>query len=255
MMKIISISNQKGGVGKTTTTVNLSAAVSMSGKKVLVIDLDPQGNTTSGLGFNKKEIDKSAYDLIQNECSAKEVILKTEFDNLSLIPSHINLAALDSGLSLFSGKEAKLRNQISGIKKDYDCIFIDCPPSLGIITINAFCASDSVIIPIQCEYYALEGLAQLINTIKVIKRHHNPTFEIEGILMTMCDTRLKLTRQVMDEVKKNFPGKVFESVIPRSVKMSEAPGFGKPGVYFDKSNRASKAYMSLSEEILNTLDK
>lgn len=251
MVKIISVSNQKGGVGKTTTTVNLSAAVSMSGKKVLVIDLDPQGNTTSGLGFNKKEVNKSAYDFIQNDASAKEVILKTEFDNLYLIPSHINLAALDSGLSLFSGKESKLRNQIAGIKKDYDYIFIDCPPSLGIITINAFCASNSVIIPIQCEYYALEGLAQLINTIKVIKRHHNPSFEIEGILMTMCDTRLKLTKQVMEEVKKNFPGKVFESVIPRSVKMSEAPGFGKPGIYFDKSNRASKAYISLSEEIMN----
>lgn len=254
-MKIISISNQKGGVGKTTTTVNLSAAAGMKGRKVLVIDLDPQGNTTSGLGFNKKSIDKSAYNLIQNECSADEVILKTEFDNLALIPSHINLAALDSGLSLFSGKEAKLRNQISSIRKNYDYIFIDCPPSLGILTINAFCASDSVIIPIQCEYYALEGLAQLINTIKVIKRHHNPTFEIEGILMTMCDTRLKLTKQVIDEVKKNFPDKVFESIIPRSVKMSESPGFGKPGVYFDKSNRASKAYMNLFEEIMNTLNK
>lgn len=250
MARIISISNQKGGVGKTTTAVNLSAAISMGGKKVLIIDLDPQGNTTSGLGFNKREVNKSAYDLIQNESSAREVIVETEFKNLYLIPSHINLAALDSGLSLFSGKESKLKSQISCVKKDYDYIFIDCPPSLGIITVNAFCASDSVIIPIQCEYYALEGLSQLINTIKVIKRHHNPSFEIEGILMTMCDIRLKLTKQVIEEVNKGFPGKVFECIVPRSVKVSEAPGFGKPGVYFDKSNKASKAYMSLAEEIM-----
>lgn len=251
MAKIISVSNQKGGVGKTTTSINLSASMSKIGKNVLVIDLDPQGNATSGLGIDKKSVKKSAYDLLQGEASFNDVVQKTEFDNLYMIPSHINLAALDSGMSLFSGKESKLRNKISSVKKDFDYIVIDCPPSLGIITINAFCASNSVIIPIQCEYYALEGLSQLINTIKVVKRHHNPDFEIEGILMTMCDTRLNLTKQVMEEVKKNFSGKVFSSVIPRSVKLAEAPGFGKPGVYFDKSNRASKAYISLAEEIMN----
>ncbi len=249
-MRIISISNQKGGVGKTTTTVNLSSAVAMKGKKVLLIDLDPQGNATSGLGFSKKDIENSSYNVLKNEISAEEVIIHTDFQNLDLMPSHINLAALDSGLSLFSGKEIMLRNQMNSLKGKYDYVFIDCPPSLGIITINAFCASGSVIIPIQCEYYALEGLSQLINTIKVVKRHHNPALDIESVLFTMCDTRLKLTKQVMEEVSKSFPNKVFKSVIPRSVKMSEAPGFGKPGIYFDKSNKASKAYMDLSLEIL-----
>ena len=250
MAKIISVSNQKGGVGKTTTSINLAASMSKSGKNVLIIDLDPQGNATSGLGIDKKSVEKSAYDLLKDQADLGEVIKKTEFDNLYLIPSHINLAALDSGISLFSGKENRLRNKISSAKKDFDYIIVDCPPSLGIITINAFCASDSVIIPIQCEYYALEGLSQLINTIKVVKRHHNPEFEIEGILMTMCDTRLNLTKQVMAEVEKSFAGKVFKSVIPRSVKLAEAPGFGKPGVYFDKSNRASKAYISLAQEVM-----
>ena len=190
MGKIISISNQKGGVGKTTTTVNLAASLGAAGKKVLVIDLDPQGNTTSGLGFNKKEVEKSSYDVLEKDISPEEATLKTKFKNLSLIPSHINLAAADAGISLFSGKESKLKNKILDLKKVYDFILIDCPPSLGIITINAFCASDSILIPIQCEYYALEGLSQLINTVKVVKRHHNADLNIEGILMTMCDTRL-----------------------------------------------------------------
>ena len=196
MGKIISISNQKGGVGKTTTTVNLAASLGAAGKKVLVIDLDPQGNTTSGLGFNKKEVEKSSYDVLEKDISPEEATLKTKFKNLSLIPSHINLAAADAGISLFSGKESKLKNKILDLKKVYDFILIDCPPSLGIITINAFCASDSILIPIQCEYYALEGLSQLINTVKVVKRHHNADLNIEGILMTMCDTRLNLTKQV-----------------------------------------------------------
>ncbi len=250
MGKIISISNQKGGVGKTTTTVNLAASLGDSGKKVLVIDLDPQGNTTSGLGFNKKEVEKSSYDVLEKDVSAEEATLKTEFKNLSLIPSHINLAAADAGISLFSGKETKLKNKILDLKKVYDFILIDCPPSLGIITINAFCASDSILIPIQCEYYALEGLSQLINTIKVVKRHHNADLDIEGILMTMCDTRLNLTKQVMVEVKNNFSDKVFKTTIPRSVKLSEAPGFGKPVMYFSKFNKGNWAYKALAKEII-----
>ena len=250
MGKIISISNQKGGVGKTTTTVNLAASLGDSGKKVLVIDLDPQGNTTSGLGFNKKEVEKSSYDVLEKDISAEEATLKTEFKNLSLIPSHINLAAADAGISLFSGKETKLKNKILDLKKVYDFILIDCPPSLGIITINAFCASDSILIPIQCEFYALEGLSQLINTIKVVKRHHNADLDIEGILMTMCDTRLNLTKQVMAEVKNNFSDKVFKTTIPRSVKLSEAPGFGKPVMYFSKFNKGNWAYKALAKEII-----
>lgn len=250
MGKIISISNQKGGVGKTTTTVNLAASLGAAGKKVLIIDLDPQGNTTSGLGFNKKEVEKSSYDVLEKDVSPEEATLKTEFKNLSLIPSHINLAAADAGISLFSGKESKLKNKIFELKKVYDFILIDCPPSLGIITINAFCASDSILIPIQCEYYALEGLSQLINTIKVVKRHHNSDLDIEGILMTMCDTRLNLTKQVMAEVKNNFPDKVFKTTIPRSVKLSEAPGFGKPVMYFSKFNKGNWAYKSLAKEII-----
>ncbi len=255
MGKIISISNQKGGVGKTTTTVNLAASLGASGKKVLIIDSDPQGNTTSGLGFNKKELPKSAYDVLEKDTSAEEATIITEFKNLNLIPSHINLASADAGISLFSGKESKLKNKISYLRNLYDYIIIDCPPSLGIITINAFCASDSILIPIQCEYYALEGLSQLINTIKVVKRHHNTTLDIEGILMTMCDLRLNLTHQVMEEVKRNFPGKVFKTTIPRTVKLSEAPGFGKPIMYFSKLNKGNWAYKSLAKEIIKNNSK
>ncbi len=255
MGKIISISNQKGGVGKTTTTVNLAASLGASGKKVLIIDSDPQGNTTSGLGFNKKELKKSAYDVLENDTSADEATIITEFKNLNLIPSHINLASADAGISLFSGKESKLKNKISHLRNSYDYIIIDCPPSLGIITINAFCASDSILIPIQCEYYALEGLSQLINTIKVVKRHHNSALDIEGILMTMCDLRLNLTHQVMEEVKKNFPGKVFKTTIPRTVKLSEAPGFGKPVMYFSRLNKGNWAYKSLAKEIVKNNSK
>ena len=255
MGKIISISNQKGGVGKTTTTVNLAASLGASGKKILIIDSDPQGNTTSGLGFNKKELKKSAYDVLENDTSADEATIITEFKNLNLIPSHINLASADAGISLFSGKESKLKNKISHLRNSYDYIIIDCPPSLGIITINAFCASDSILIPIQCEYYALEGLSQLINTIKVVKRHHNSALDIEGILMTMCDLRLNLTHQVMEEVKKNFPGKVFKTTIPRTVKLSEAPGFGKPVMYFSRLNKGNWAYKSLAKEIVKNNSK
>lgn len=255
MGKIISISNQKGGVGKTTTTVNLAASLGASGKKVLIIDSDPQGNTTSGLGFNKKELKKSAYDVLENDTTPEEATIITEFKNLNLIPSHINLASADAGISLFSGKESKLKNKISHLRNSYDYIIIDCPPSLGIITINAFCASDSILIPIQCEYYALEGLSQLINTIKVVKRHHNSALDIEGILMTMCDLRLNLTHQVMEEVKKSFPGKVFKTTIPRTVKLSEAPGFGKPVMYFSKLNKGNWAYKSLAKEIVKNNNK
>ncbi len=250
MAKIISLSNQKGGVGKTTTAVNVAAAMGLLGKKTLIIDLDPQGNTISGLGFDKRNIKRSTYDVLDGDTEPEEITQKTEFDNLSLMPSNINLAGLDAGINLFSGKEARLKNKISNFKNNYDYIFIDCPPSLGIITINALCASNSVLVPIQGEYYALEGLSQLMNTIKLMKRHHNAELDIEGILMTMFDSRLNLTKQVMEEVKKNFPNKVFETVIPRTVRISEATSFGKPVVFFDKFNKGSLAYMNLAKEIL-----
>lgn len=250
MGKIIAISNQKGGVGKTTTAVNMSAAIGALGKKTLIIDLDPQGNTTSGLGINKKELKISAYDVLEKDNSAEEATIEVPFKNLSLIPSHINLASADAGISLFSGKESKLKHKIAHLKNEYDYIIIDCPPSLGIITINAFCAADSVLIPIQCEYYALEGLSQLINTVKVVKRHHNPELDLEGILLTMCDLRLNLTKQVMEEVNKSFPGKIFKTTIPRTVKISEAPGFGKPVMYFSKLNKGTWAYKGLAKEVI-----
>ena len=250
MTKIISLSNQKGGVGKTTTAVNVAAAMGLLGKKTLIIDLDPQGNTTSGLGFDKRSVKQSTYDVLDGDATPEEITKKTDFDNLSLMPSNINLAGLDARINLFSGKEARLKNKISNFKNNYDYIFIDCPPSLGIVTINALCASDSVLVPIQGEYFALEGLSQLMNTIKIIKRHHNADLDIEGILMTMFDSRLNLTKQVMEEVKKNFPNKVFETVIPRTVRISEATSFGKPVVHFDKSNKGSLAYINLAKEIL-----
>ena len=250
MAKIISLSNQKGGVGKTTTAINIAAAMGLLGKKTLIIDLDPQGNTTSGLGFDKRSIKQSTYDLLEGDLQPEEITLETKFDSLDIMPSNINLAGLDAGINLFSGKESRLKNKLSNFKNNYDYIFIDCPPSLGIITVNALCSSNSVLIPIQGEYYALEGLSQLINTIKIIKRHHNADLDIEGIVMTMFDSRLNLTRQVMDEVKKNFPDKVFKTVIPRTVRISEATGFGKPIVYFDKSNKGSQAYTNLAKEIL-----
>ena len=250
MAKIISITNQKGGVGKTTTAVNLAASLSSKGKKVLLVDVDPQGNTTSGVGIDKREISDSSYSVLIGESTAKEAVIKTEFANLSIIPSHIDLAAAEIEISAIDKRESLLKNALGEIRGEYDYIFIDCPPSLGLITANALTATDTVLIPIQCEYYALEGLSLLMNTVRRIKRAYNERLDIEGVLLTMYDGRLNLTQQVVSEVKKFFPKKVYSTVIPRTVRLSEAPGFGMPVLYFDKNSKGSKAYDELADEII-----
>ena len=251
MSEVIVITSGKGGVGKTTTSINLSAALGILGKKVLVIDFDPQGNTTSGLGFDKRTVSKSSYDVLEKDTSAEEATLETQFKNLYLIPSHINLASADAGISLFSGKESKLKNKISHLKEIYDYIIIDCPPSLGVITLNSLCAADSVLIPIQCEYYALEGLSKLTQTIKNVKQSLNPSLKIEGILLTMYDGRTKLSGQVTEEVRKYFGATVYKTVIPRNVRLSEAPSFGQPIIAFDKNSKGAKCYKKLANEVIN----
>ena len=251
MGKVIAITNQKGGVGKTTTAINLSASMGFLDKKTLVIDVDPQGNTTSGLGFDRRSIVMSTYDVLVDGAKADEVILNTEFKNLDLMPSNIDLAAADLELMDLNDRDSRLKNIILPIIDEYDYIIIDCPPSLGLITTNALSAANSVLIPAQCEYYALEGISQLMNTVKRIKKQCNNNLEIEGVLMTMYDSRLNLTQQVVDEVKKHFSRKVFNTVIPRGVRLSEAPSFGQPILYFDKSSKGAKAYVDLANEILN----
>lgn len=250
MGKTVAIVNQKGGVGKTTSAVNLASAVGQSGKKTLLVDIDPQGNATSGLGFRKKDVQKSSYDVIVGGAPAESVIMHTKFQNLDLMPSNMNLAGAELELADMDGRTGRLKSAIAMIKENYDFIFLDCPPSLGLITINALCAVDSVIVPIQCEYYALEGLSQLMNTIRQVKRLYNPLIDIEGVLLTMYDGRLNLTQQVVTEVKRFFPQKVYASVIPRNVRLSEAPSFGQPVGYFDRGSKGSKAYAALAEEFL-----
>ncbi len=251
MGKTIAVTNQKGGVGKTTTAVNVAAGIAKLGYKVLLIDTDPQGNATSGVGVDKRSVKYSAYSIIVDDIKAEDATLHTEFENLDVIPSSIELAAAELELADMEHREAKLKNALAVVKSGYDYIFIDCPPSLGLITTNALCAADTILVPIQPEYYALEGLSQLIATVRLIKRKYNPYLEIEGVLLTMYDGRLNLTQQVVQEVKKFFPKKVFSSVIPRGVRLSEAPSFGMPIMYFDKSCKGSLAYMDLSREIVD----
>lgn len=250
MSKIISVANQKGGVGKTTTAVNLSAALGYKGKKVLLVDTDPQGNSTSGLGIDKRNIKNSSYNLLMDGIKAEEAIIHTEFDNLDVIPSDLNLSAAEIELASKEKREQILKLALIQVKMNYDYIIIDCPPSLGLITTNALTASDTILIPIQCEFYALEGLSQLMNTVRRVKRQYNERLDIEGVLLTMYDGRLNLTQQVVNEVKKYFPRKVFKTVIPRTVRLSEAPGFGMPVIYYDKSGKGTEAYISLAEEIV-----
>ena len=250
MGKTIAVTNQKGGVGKTTTAVNVAAGIAKLGYKVLLIDTDPQGNATSGVGVDKRSVKYSAYSIIVDDIKAKDAILHTEFENLDVIPSSIELAAAELELADMEHREARLKSTLATVKSEYDYILIDCPPSLGLITTNALCAADTILVPIQPEYYALEGLSQLIATVRLVKRRYNPYLEIEGVLLTMYDGRLNLTQQVVQEVKKFFPKKVFSSVIPRGVRLSEAPSFGMPIMYFDKSCKGSLAYMELSREIV-----
>ncbi len=250
MGKVIAIANQKGGVGKTTTAVNLSACLGKRGKKVLLIDIDPQGNTTSGLGVDPKSVEQSIYDCIINDVPMSEVIIKTEFDNLWICPSNIHLAGAELELVMRENREYVLKNSIKEIKDNFDFIFIDCPPSLGLITLNSFTATDTVLVPIQCEYYALEGLGQLTNTIKMIKQKLNPEISLEGVLLTMFDARTNLSIQVVDEVKKFFKSQVFATIIPRNVRLSEAPSFGQPVIEYDKNSRGAEVYTELAEEII-----
>ncbi len=251
MGKIVSIVNQKGGVGKTTTAVNLSSTIAFLGYKILLIDIDPQGNSTSGVGINKREIKHSSYDVIIGGINPEQALLKTNFKNLEILPANINLAGAEIEIIDLPHREARLKNAILPIRSNYEFIFIDCPPSLGLITTNALCLSDSFLVPIQCEYYALEGLSQLINTVRRVKRMYNDRLDLEGVLLTMYDGRLNLTQQVVAEIKKYFPKKVFKSVIPRTVRLSEAPSFGKPIQYFDSHSKGAESYVSLSKEFIS----
>ena len=253
MGKIIAFANQKGGVGKTTSAVNIAASVGILGKSVLLIDLDPQGNTTSGVGINKKNLKSTSYELLIDEIDATQAVVETEFKNLSVIPSNISLAGAEFDLYQLDNREYRLKKQLEAIKDNYDYIFIDCPPSLGMITVNALAAADAVIIPMQCEYYALEGLSQLMITIRKIKQLYNPELEICGILITMFNGRLILTMQVISELKKYYADKLFKTPVSRNVKLSEAPSFGKPVYYHDKSSKGANEYLEVAKELLERI--
>ncbi|MCC0649146.1 AAA family ATPase [Clostridioides sp. ZZV15-6598] len=251
MGKVIAIFNQKGGVGKTTTNVNLSASLGTLGKKILVLDLDPQGNTTSGYGIDKNEVENTIYEIMLDGLHIKEAIIKTEFENVDVVPSATELAGAEIELASISNREYILKNSIKTVKDEYDYIFLDCPPSLGMLTINCLTAVDSVLIPIQCEYYALEGVSQLMETIKLVKSRLNTDIEIQGVVLSMFDGRANLSIQVVEEVKKYFKGSVYTTLIPRNVRLAEAPSHGKPAIYYDKRCRGSVAYLELAEEFID----
>lgn len=250
MGKIIAIANQKGGVGKTTTAVNLAAALGILEKKILLIDADPQANATSGLGVELSDITKGTYQLLNHSVKAGETVLKTKSVNVHLIPSHIDLVASEIELVDQKEREYRLKKALKEIEKEYDFILIDCAPSLGLITLNALVAAHAVIIPIQCEYFALEGLGKLLNTIKSVQKIHNEELDIEGLLLTMYDTRLRLSNQVVEEVKKHFGKMVFKTIIQRNIRLSEAPSFGEDIITYDASSRGAKSYLSLGSEII-----
>ncbi|MCS7232925.1 MAG: AAA family ATPase [Synergistetes bacterium] len=248
--RVVALANQKGGVGKSTTAVNLSSAIASLGKKVLLVDVDPQGNATSGLGIEKEEIKNSLYDVLLGRIKAEEAIIKGVYKNLDLIPSNIDLAGAEIELVNAVSRETRLKRGLEGLVDRYDYIFMDCPPSLGLLTINALTAADGVVIPIQCEYYALEGLGQLLKTIDLVKEYLNPKLEIYGVLLTMFDSRTKLAQQVADEVRNYFKDKVYKSIIPRSVRVSEAPSYGKPVIYYAPQSNGAQAYISLAKEFV-----
>ena len=249
MGKIIAIANQKGGVGKTTTAMNLAASLAVLEFKTLVIDADPQANTTSGLGHDPKSIENSIYECMVDGVDIHSIIIKTEIDHLELVPSHIDLVGAEIEMINLESREEKMKTVIASVRDQYDFIIIDCSPSLGLITINALTAANSVIIPVQCEYFALEGLGKLLNTIKIIQTRLNPDLEIEGILLTMYDVRLRLSNQVVDEVRVHFKNLVFDTIIPRNVRLSESPSFGLPVIAFDADGKGAVAYLNLAQEI------
>ena len=249
MGRVISVANQKGGVGKTTTTVNLATLLAKKGKKVLLIDTDPQGNATSGLGVTK-ELELSVYDILVGDTTFQETVQDTAIKNLKVCPSNISLAGAEVELVSMMSREQRLKTKLDEVKDKFDYVLIDCPPSLGLITLNAFTASDSVLIPVQCEYFALEGLGQLLNTVNLVKKHLNKNLEIEGALLTMYDARTNLSNQVVKEVKKYFEDKVYKTVIPRNVRLSEAPSYGMPISIYDPKSKGAKAYEKFTKELL-----
>ncbi len=252
MGKILSIANQKGGVGKTTSSVNLSAGLASLGNKVLLIDVDPQGNATSGVGINKADVSKCIYNVLVEEIPAEEVVVSTDLVNLDIIPATIQLAGAEIELVQIMSREMRLRKALSKLRSKYDYIIIDCPPSLGLLTLNALTASDSVIIPVQCEYYALEGLSQLLNTIRLVQKHLNKELMIEGVLLTMLDARTNLGIEVVEEVKKYFQDKVYKAIIPRNVRLSEAPSHGKPIINYDPKSKGAEVYLELAKEVMQS---
>lgn len=250
MGRIIAIANQKGGVGKTTTSINLSSALAEKGKKVLIIDADPQGNTTSGFGVDKNELDNTIYELILGECSVQDCLIKDVIQNVSILPSNVNLSAAEIELIGVEKKEYILKQEIDWIKDGYDFIIIDCPPSLNILTINALTTANSVIVPIQCEYYALEGLSQLIHTVNLVKERLNPQLDIEGVVFTMYDSRTNLSTQVVENVKNHLNQKVYNTLIPRNIRLAEAPSYGKPINMYDPKSAGAEAYAALAAEVI-----
>ena len=254
MGRVIAIANQKGGVGKTTTTINLSACLAEKGKKILVIDTDPQGNTTSGFGLEKNDIENTIYELLLGEISIEESIIKNAVEGVDIIPSNVNLAAVEIELIGVDKKEFILRNEVEWVKDRYDFIIIDCPPSLSLLTINSMTTADTVLVPIQCEYYALEGFSQLIHTVNLVKERLNPDLDMEGVVFTMFDSRTNLSMQVVENVKANIQQKVYDTLIPRNIRLAEAPSYGMPINIYDPKSAGAEAYMSLADEIINRKD-
>ena len=255
MAQIISVANQKGGVGKTTTTVNLGACLASLGKRVLLVDMDAQGNATSGVGIRKPDVTQDIYDVLVNELPIAKATLVTEHENLSIVPATLQLAGAEIELTSMMARESRLKSSLAEVNEQYDYILIDCPPSLGHLTINSFTASDSILIPVQCEYYALEGLSQLLNTVRLVQKHFNPELDIEGVLLTMYDARTNLGNEVVEEVRKYFREKVYETIIPRNIRLSEAPSHGMPIIDYDPRSRGAEVYQALAKEVVSREEK